>query len=121
MRTLLLALITLAAAASAGCGAEPGAPADDVAVLVLDSPVQMDFVEGRAAGLRAADVAHGSLVARVLRSYCRARLVSVPVSDPDGGVSRGSYLEGLRNAVRRVERHPDDRTVVNISLSSPGP
>jgi hypothetical protein len=102
----------------AGCA--PASPPDsqDVVVFVLDSPVNEGFVEGRVVGLTNADVTHGSLVARVLRSYCAARAVSVSVEDPGGQVSRSAYLAGLREVRRYVAADPSARVVVNVSLSS---
>jgi hypothetical protein len=92
-----------------------------VAVLLLDSPVDRQFIEGRAVGLRASDVTHGSLVGRVLRSYCRAPIVAVPVEDIGGGVSREAYLDGLRRAERYAHEHPGTSVLVNVSLASERP
>ncbi len=104
-------------------GCSPRAPADERApvIFVLDSEVDRDFVEGRVAGLQASDVTHGSLVARVILSYCRTRLVSVPVEGLGEGIDREVYLDGLRSVLDYVGRHPDARVVVNVSLSSPEP
>ncbi len=100
----------------------PAPPAaEPVLIFVLDSPINVDFIEGRVLGMRAADVTHGSLVGRVLRSYCRAPLVSVPVEELDGGVSKRAYLEGLRSAILEVRQRPQLKVLVNISLASASP
>ncbi|MHC4592843.1 MAG: S8 family peptidase, partial [Planctomycetota bacterium] len=78
-------------------------------------------IEGRAVGLRASDVTHGSLVGRVLRSYCRAPIISVPVEDIGGGVSREAYLDGLRSAERYAHEHPGMSVLINVSLASDRP
>lgn len=105
-----------------GCVPEWEAPADSEPVIfLLDSPVNQDFVAGRGAGLSTEDITHGSLVARVLRGYCRTRIVSIPVEGPDGAMDRRAYLDGLRSVLQHQSRHPDARIVVNISLSSDRP
>jgi hypothetical protein len=109
----------LLAALAAGClSSFPTRPSGTAVIFVLDAPMDEGFVEGRAAGLSASQVTHGSLVGRVLRSYCRTRLVSVPVRDGVGGMSRESYLQGLRTVLQYAEDHAEARIVVNISLGS---
>jgi hypothetical protein len=66
-------------------------------------------------------VTHGSLVGRVLRSYCRAPIISVPVEDIGGGVSRAAYLDGLRSAERYAHEHPGTSVLINVSLASDRP
>jgi hypothetical protein len=117
MPRLRLCGLLLAAGLLAACTPGP-APADDVVVFVLDSPVQDAFVEGAAGRMRPGEVTHGSLVARVVRGYCRARIVSVAVAGFEGGVSRDAYLDGLRAVLRHVREHPLQRAVANVSLSS---
>jgi hypothetical protein len=117
-RGIHLAAAVLAVALCAGCASvarEAGGPA---VIFVLDSPVHAGFVEGRVIGLGAAEVSHGSLVGRVLRSYCRASLLPIVVEELEGGVSRSAYLEGLRAVARYVAAHPGARVVVNVSLAS---
>ncbi len=92
-----------------------------MAVILLHSAVNEDFVEGRMGGLRFEDVGHGSLVGRVLRSYCRAPIVAIPVGTARTAVSRPRYLAGLREAVAYARDHPGTRVVVNVSLSSLDP
>jgi len=93
-------------------------PPSDVLVFVLDSAVDSRFVEGRAMDLRSKDVTHGSLVARVVRGYCSAPIVGVPVEDRAGSVDRAAYLSGLEGIVRYVRANEDMRVVVNVSLGS---
>jgi len=122
LKRLLYVIALVLAAAAGGClAALEEKPADSTVVFVLDAPMDEDFVEGRAVGLQISQVSHGSLVGRVIRSYCRAPLVSVPVEDPGGGVSKSAYVEGLRTVARYVENHPQARAVVNISLGSSTP
>lgn len=79
------------------------------------------FLEGRVAGLRASDVSHGSLVGRVLVSYCDARILAIPVETEEGAADRTAYLEGLRSVLEHARRHPAEKIVVNISLAAPNP
>ncbi|MFO8006940.1 MAG: S8 family serine peptidase, partial [Candidatus Brocadiia bacterium] len=116
-QTLLLALLPLLLLLSA-CGQGPAEEGGAV-VFVLDSPVHEAFLEGRVLGLRSEDVTHGSLVARVLRSYCRAGLAPVPVEGADGTVARDAYLDGLRTVLEYMRREPARAVIVNISLSNP--
>ena len=103
--------------AAADAGAEGAA--GRVVIFVLDSPIDERFLEGRVLGLKGADITHGSLVGRVIRSYCRAAVVSVPVTDASGVISRERYVGGLRGVLHHVRSHPADRVLVNISLGSP--
>ncbi len=73
---------------------------------MLDSPVDMDFIEGREAGRPASAIGHGSLVGRVIRHYCAADIVSVPVEGLDGSISRDAYLRGLRRVLDYAARAP---------------
>lgn len=119
-RGLMAAIMCVAVLA--GCA--PGAYHDEgsgVVVFVLDSTVDPDFVEGRIAGMTAAEVTHGSLVGRVLYQYCGAQVHGVPVESFGGPISRSAYLGGLRRVLEYAEGHPADRVVVNISLSSERP
>lgn len=122
MKRLLYAVTLLLAAGAGGCFAKlEERPADSTVVFVLDAPIDEDFIEGRAAGLQVSQVSHGSLVGRVIRSYCRAPVVSVPVEAAGGGISKAAYLGGLETVARYVEAHPRTRAVVNISIGSPTP
>lgn len=115
-------LILLLLAALAGCVPAPAPDRDaSVVIFALDSPMDVGFVHGRPVGLRASDVTHGSLVGRVLLSYCRATVMSVPVEDLEGRPSKSAYLEGLRTVARYVREHPDAKVLVNISLASDVP
>ncbi len=119
MRKLLPVLILLLMVGLCGCRAPEGSPSEGRAVIfLLDSEVNRDFLAGRVLGLRAADVSHGSLVGRVIRSYCRAELISVPVESLEGAVDHGRYLQGLRGVLDYARTHPNVRVVVNVSLSS---
>lgn len=99
--------------------AREGAGGTDVVVFVLDSAVSRDFLDGRVLGLRGKDITHGSLVARVVRSYCTAAIVSVPVENSAGRIGRAAYLSGLAGVLDYVRAHGDARVLVNISLGSP--
>ncbi len=120
-----LCWLLLAASLALGAGGclpiRTGPAEPEPVVFLLDSPVNRAFLEGRGAGLTAADITHGSLVARVLRSYCRARLISIPVEGPDSRVDRRGYLSGLRSVLDYRSRHPRSRIIVNVSLSSGQP
>jgi hypothetical protein len=114
LRLLMLAALL----ALAGCG-RPAAPQGRVVIFVLDSPIDADFVEGREAGRPASMIGHGSLVGRVIRRYCSADLVSIPVEEADGAVSHQAYLSGLRQVLAYAAAHPRDRMIANVSLGSP--
>ncbi|MDP6438843.1 MAG: S8 family serine peptidase [Candidatus Brocadiia bacterium] len=86
-------------------------------IFVVDSPVDRRFLEGRVAGLTGADITHGSLVARVIRSYSAAPLRSV-AAERDGGVNLAAYLAGLGQVLAYAVAHPDTRVLANISLGS---
>ena len=97
------------------------AAAQEAVVFVLDSPINEDFLAGRVLGLRADDITHGSLVGRVIHSYCRAPLKSIPVEDVEGRADRSRYLDGLREALDYARTHTDVHVIVNVSLGSPNP
>jgi len=106
----------------AGCISAPRpSPSGPAVIFLLDSPVDNRFLEGRVAGLQGADVSHGSLVGRVLVSYCDARVIAVPVETAEGVVDRAAYLNALRTVLEHASEHPADRTILNLSLSSPDP
>ncbi len=90
----------------------------NVVVFVVDSPVDGRFLEGRMLDMKGSDVTHGSLVARVIRSYCRALLVSVPAEDPSGAFDRKAYLSGLRQILRYARNRRGVRVLVNVSLGT---
>lgn len=90
----------------------------DVVVYVVDSPADYDFVEGRGRQGRTDPVSHGSLVARVARSYFPGRVEVVPVADGSAGVDQDSYIAALRSVLERVRARTDGRSVVNVSLAS---
>ncbi|MCK4284197.1 MAG: S8 family serine peptidase, partial [Candidatus Brocadiae bacterium] len=118
----LYSVLLLLVAALAGCSDVAGADQNEsVVVFVLDSPINVDFLEGRVVGLRASDVTHGSLVGRVLRGYCRAPLMCVTAEGIEGSPDRSAYLSGLRSVLDHVRQHPDVKLVVNISLAFPAP
>ena len=101
--------------------ARSAVPQSDVVIFVLDSAIDPRFLEGQVAGLRGRDITHGSLVARVVRSYCTAPLVGVPVEDRTGAIDRAAYLSGLEGILRYVRAHSGVRVLVNISLGSLDP
>ena len=113
-------LLCVAALALAGCGRAAPHRAR-VVIFVLDSPVDVDFIEGREAGRPAAMIGHGSLVGRVIRRYCAADIVSIPVEELDGSISHDAYLHGLRYVLDYAAGHPGERMIANISLGSPRP
>jgi len=118
----LLAAPTRCLRATADAGSEGAGrrdPSGRVVIFVLDSPIDARFLEGRVLGLKGEDITHGSLVGRVIRSYCRAEVVSVPVTDGSGAISRERYVGGLRGVLHHIRSHPGDRVLVNISLGSP--
>ncbi|MFO7958787.1 MAG: S8 family serine peptidase [Candidatus Brocadiia bacterium] len=120
--TLWVLCLLIALASLAGCLSAPRpSPSGPAVIFLLDSPVNHRFLEGRVAGLRASDVSHGSLVGRVMVSYCDARIVAIPVETAEGAADRTAYLEGLRTALEHARRHPADKVVVNISLAAPDP
>ncbi len=121
MRRLPSLALLIALALLAGCAPAGPDRTSDVVVFVLDTPVDRGFVEGQVAGMRAEDVTHGSLVGRVVRSYCRAPIRSMPVDDMRGGLSRAAYLDGLRQVLEELSERPGRRAVVNISISSQEP
>ena len=96
----------------------PGGPDGDVVIFVLDSPIDRRFLEGQVLGLRGEAITHGSIVGRVVRSYCSAPVVSVPAEDAFGAIQREAYLAGLRDVLRYVRGHPEARVLVNISLGT---
>ena len=116
----LICLLALAALTClAGCRRQPPAPPQGrVIIFVLDSPIDLNFVEGREATRPASQVSHGSLVGRVIRRYCDAELVSIPVEGLGGGTSRPAYLDGLRQVLDYAAGHPGRRMIANISLGS---
>jgi len=106
--------------AAAGA-ARKDAPGTDVTVFVVDSLIQDWFMRGGVpAEIPGSDFrpAHGSLVGRVIRNYCSAPIVSVPVLGDEDSVDRISYLVELANVLSYVQAHPDERILVNISLGS---
>ncbi|MDP6107573.1 MAG: S8 family serine peptidase [Candidatus Brocadiia bacterium] len=116
---LVVALALLALAARPGRSVDllPHADAEKgVLIFVVDSPVDRRFLEGRVAGLTGADITHGSLVARVIRSYSAAPLRSV-AAERDG-VDLAAYLAGLGEVIAYAAAHPDTRVLANISLGS---
>jgi hypothetical protein len=115
----LYLLLAMAVLSLAGCA--PGAPQRPVVIFVLDSPIDMSFVEGREAGRPASMIGHGSLVGRVIRRYCAADIVSIPVEELDGSISHEAYLRGLQYVLDYAAEHPQARMIANISLGSPGP
>ncbi len=103
----------------AACAPVPRpSPTGPVVVFLLDAPVNRRFLEGRVAGLRSADITHGSLVGRVLVSYCDARVIALPVQSEDGSLDRRAYLDGLRTVLAHAREHPDHMVIVNLSLSA---
>jgi len=116
--TVLLALVFGFGVHALASAAEGGGP---VVVFMLDSPVSRAFMDGRVLGLRAEDVTHGSLVGRVVASYCRAEIISVPVEGLGRSPTREAYLAGLRTVLREMRRRPGARVLVNISLGSDRP
>ncbi len=114
-------LLCLLAPALGGCRRAATEPAGRVVIFVLDSPVDTDFIEGREAGRPASTIGHGSLVGRVIRHYCAADVISVPVEELDGSISRDAYLRGLRHVLDYAAAHPQDRMIANISLGSSRP
>ena len=116
--TFLALLIALSSVSWTMAAVEPLPPVaaeHGVLIFVVDSPVDRRFLEGRVAGLRSSDIGHGSLVARVVRSYCSAPVRSVSVHRQDG-FNRAAYLDGLREVLAYVTAHPQVRVLVNISL-----
>ena len=88
----LLALLAATGCISVAAERRDGA----VVVILLDSAVSRDFIEGRTGGFRFADVSHGSLVGRVLRGYCSAPILAIPVGGLKTSVTRPRYLDGLQ-------------------------
>jgi len=127
---LILLLVGLVVAAGGPARMAPGllreselteqnvAAGGQVLVFVLDSPVHPGYLAGRTLDVKPADVTHGSLVARVVRSYCSAPLVSLPVEDPSGVVDRDAYISALRSVLAYARAHPHVRVIVNVSLGS---
>ena len=92
-------------------------PDRGVLIFVLDSPVDRRFLEGQVAGLTDRDITHGSLVARVIRSYSSAPLRSI-TAEREGAVDRAAYLAGLQEILDYARARPDVRVLVNVSLGS---
>jgi len=115
-----LLTVLAAAAAAAGCfsGVVPERDAS-VAVFVLDSPMDRDFVRGRAALGAPSRVSHGSLVGRVLWANGARHFEARVVEKPGGGISRPLYLGALGGVLSHLRRAPRTRVVVNVSLASP--
>ena len=93
----------------------------DVVVFVLDSPLEPAFVEGRVLDVAREDISHGSLVARVVRRYCRVSLVGLTAENLSGGADRKSYVRSLRSVTRFCRENPEIRVLVNVSLGREEP
>ena len=93
----------------------------DPVVFVLDSALDPAFVQGMFLDVPRGEVSHGSLVARVIRSYCRVPVVGLTAEDLGGAADRESYLNALRLVLRFAREHPATRVLVNISLGTEEP
>lgn len=106
----------------AGCFSGVQPPRDtSVVVFVLDTPMDVNFVEGRGVGVAGRRASHGSLVGRVLRSHCQVAIIPIDVTGAGRGIGTEGYVAGLRQVLARMQRDPRARVLVNISLASDRP
>jgi hypothetical protein len=102
---------------SAGFSTEHIDARNGVVVFTIDSPLDPDFVTGRQIDAKGG-VSHGSLVSRVIRSYCSVPVYNLPAEDLKGELNPESYSRALEWCVRYARENPDVRTIINISLAS---
>ncbi|MFW5982823.1 MAG: S8 family serine peptidase [Candidatus Brocadiia bacterium] len=89
---------------------------EDVVVFILDTPLDPAFVGGRTLDVSEDDISHGSLVARVVRRYCRVPVAGLPSEGATREQGRDKYRQSLRQVLSFCNEHPDLRIIVNLSL-----
>ncbi len=95
---------------------EKNGDSQEVVVFILDTEVNMDFVQKRFLNLDG-EVSHGSIVTRIINQEAPSvKIISIPVNNEDGSINKDKYFNGLNKIKNYIRINSNKRVLINISL-----